>query len=58
MLSFSYMLNVYIAYIHNAKKALNECKREHKKHKTSEIKIKLLLKLQLGLQKAMNVKIV
>ena len=48
-LSFSYMLNVYMAYynstcIHNAKKALNECKREHKKHKTSELEAKLVKK--------------
>ena len=28
--------------IHNAKKALNECKREHKKHKTSELEAKLV----------------
>ena len=43
------MLNVYMAYynstcIHNAKKALNECKRDHKKHKTSELKAKLVKK--------------
>ena len=44
MLSFSYMLNVYMEYIHNAKKALNECKREHKKHKTSELEAKLVEK--------------
>ena len=47
MLSFSYMLNVYTAQynsicIHNAKKALNKCKREHKKHKTSELEVKLV----------------
>ena len=47
--SFSYMLNVSMAYynstyIHNAKKALNECKREHKKHKTSELEAKLVKK--------------
>ena len=43
------MLNVSMAYynstyIHNAKKALNECKREHKKHKTSELEAKLVKK--------------
>ena len=48
-LSFLYMLNVYMAYynstcIHNAKKALNECKGEHKKHKPSELKDKLVTK--------------
>ena len=48
-LPFSYMLNVYMAYynstcIHNARKELNVCKREHKKHKTSELEAKLVNK--------------
>lgn len=30
--------------IQNAKKALNECKREHKKHKTSELEANLVKK--------------
>ena len=48
-LSFLYMLSVHMAYynstcIHNAKKALNECKRDHKKHNTSELEAKLVKK--------------
>ena len=48
-LSFSYMLNVYMTYYnstctHNAKRALNECEREHKKPKTSELVAKLAKK--------------
>ena len=48
-LSFLYMLNVYMAYynstcIHNAKEALNKCKREHRKHKPAELEAKLVKK--------------
>ena len=49
MLSFLYILHVYMAYynstcIHNAKKALSECKKALKKHKMSELEAKLVKK--------------